>query len=500
MYKSLFLLAVVLIMFVNSIVLALPKDVEFTVNPLVERIIERLITKGILKDINFNTRPIDYKKIIKAINRANRERSSGQIHISKLDFKMLNWLKKELQHKALDLTLNGRTAKNEMIDSAKFGFDGSLSVNWRLNENLVLYEYLLVDRFRDRYPKAGKSAEFRLQKWKFDYTADFQEAYAKIEFRKLKLLLGRHSVFWSPARFGALGISDNSPSFNMIMLSTELTSEKWGSFYLYTLSSVLDKMWNNQNRRYLANRYLSAHRLDWLFRERVEIGITEIILYGGDIRLPEPGYLNPIIPYYGIQYNSRYNDNSLFLADFSIRPVNNLRIYGELLIDDFRYVLYSNDPNDVGLTLGLSLATDFDFSAEYTRVNRWTYTHLVTENQFLHYGSVIGHQIGPDGDILTVESSKFLNENTRLALRYQLKRKGEATPEDRYRGEEYKDMGFPSGIVERTDKFTFEASHYPIEGFWANLNLSTARIKNKSHISGLSCWEKWFDLKIGYKF
>lgn len=495
MYQRLIFSAIAF-MFVTSIVFASPKGVEFTVNPLTERVVERLIVRGVLQEINFNTRPLDRETLIEAIHKAKREIKSGRLHLSMLDLKLLELLEEELKYEPVSVTLNGRTARNEMIDEAKAGIDGVLSVDWRVNERLELYKLLLVDRFGDRYPKAGESASFRLQTWKLDYTADFQEAYAKLESKRLKVLVGRHSVFWSPAKFGALGISDNSPSFDMIMLATDFTSQRWGSFYGYALSSVLDKMWNNKHERYLANRYLSAHRLDWLLSGWAEIGLTEIILYGGDVRLPEPGYLNPIMPYYATQYNPKHDDNVLFLADISLRPADGFRIYGEILIDDFQYA-YSDDPNDMGFTLGFNLAKSFDLSAEYTRVSRWAYTHLATENQFLHYGSVIGHPIGPDGDVLTVETSKFLNKNLLLALRYRLKRKGEATPEDRYRGEDSAHIGFPSGMVERTDEFTFEAVYYPIKEFWARLSFSMARVKNESHEPGLSCWKNWFDLRIG---
>ena len=433
-----------------------PRGVEFSLDPLDAKVIDHLAALGLLKDVHINTRPIDIYELALSKGIAESELSR---RFSTLSRKI-----------GMDLILSGG---DRWVEG-----EGALTLMVADNTT-ILHGRLIVSR-DERYPKLGKTASSRVRRWKWDYTADFNEAYVKLYFKRLMLSVGRHGIYWSPARFGALCISDSSPPLDMLMIS--IYGERLSA---YAFTGVLDRMWNDQHGRYLARRFLSGHRLDWIVREGLEIGLTEVVLYGGDLRSIDPGYLNPLIPYYATQYNSNYDDNTLVGVDFSWLLSRGVMVYGELLIDDLQY--RGKGPNAWGGTVGMHLAGWSDLVVEYTRLSRWAYTHRITECQYIHYGSPIGHPLGPDGDLITLEWSKFLTPDLWAGIRVSHRRKGEATVEDRYEGEKVEK--FPSGVVERSIGAELQVIYRPLRGLWGEISVRG---------EGISKRDFRIDLKLGY--
>jgi len=448
-----------------SLSFSTPRGVEFSLDPLDAKVIDHLAALGMLRDIHINTRPIDICELALSKGITRSELSERFSPLSR--------------RTGMDLILSGddRWAEGE----------GGITLR-RVDNAFILHDRLIVSR-DERYPKLGKTASSRMRGWKWDYTADFNEAYAKIYLKRFILSVGRHGIYWSPARFGALCISDSSPPFDMFMISIY-----GGRLSAYAFSAVLDKMWNDQHGRYLARRFLSGHRLDWIVWDGLEIGLTEVVLYGGDLRSIDPGYLNPLIPYYATQYNSDYDDNTLVSADFSWVLSPGVMAYGELLIDDLQYK--GEGPNAWGGTLGMHLAGRTDLIVEYTRLSRWAYTHRITECQYIHYGSPIGYPLGPDGDLITIEWSKFLTPDLWAGIRVSHRRKGAATIEDRYKGERVK--GFPSGVVERDIDAELQVIYRPLRGLWGEISVRGESVRNKSHRPGISGRDFRVNLKLGY--
>jgi hypothetical protein len=453
---------------------ATPRGVEFCLDPLDAKVIDHLAALGFLTDVHVNTRPIDPYELALS----NRLKSTD---LSPSDASLLAKLSSLTRRVGLDVVLSAGDGWAEG--------EGGFTLR-QADDRLVLHDRISISR-EERYLKIGETASSRTKRWKWDYRADFVEAYAKIYFGRAMLYLGRHGIFWGPARFGALGISDNSPAFDMFMAS--LYGERLSA---YTFTAVLDEMWNDQRERYLARRFLAGHRLDWIVWDGLEIGLTEVILYGGDLRRLDPGYLNPLIPYYATQHNFDYDDNTLVSADFSWLLSSGVMAYGELMIDDLQYS--GEGPNAWGFTLGTHLAGWSDLIVEYTRLNRWAYTHRVTECQYLHYGSSIGYPFGPDGDQITAEWSKFLSSNLWAGIRLGYKRKGEASIEDRYEGGAAGQVPFPSGVVERRIGVGLEIIYRPLRGLWGRISFEGERIQNRSHRTGVSSRDMRLNLELGY--
>jgi hypothetical protein len=459
----------------------------------------RLETDGIIKGLFANSRPLGRDEVALLVANAKWNIITGKVKASPFDEELVDKLEAEfasdLRQKGLALRgyISGEGYYLDERNSSSISLWGAAS--FHPASNLTLYEEIDVAKDKDVIGKEGKTASKRTQIWKLNYTADFKRAYISFRWSGLETILGRQSLFWGPGHGGSLVISDNSPAFDMVLLNA-----KFDSLKAFAFSAVLDKMWSEHGdppRRYLANRYISGHRIDWLAHDRLELGLSEMVLYGGEARNMELYYINPLIPYYATQWNAGYDDNVMVCADFSLRPVDSYKIYGQLLVDDFSYS--GGDPNALGYLAGI-YSSDFlgllglEIRAEYTRINSYTYTHLETENQYTHYGWIIGHQLGPDADQLTLELCQILSVNTRVKLAYSYKREGSRTVADRFRGEDYGSLDFPSGDVEKRHKIGLGFLREPLSGLRIDLQCAGVIIRNGDDTD----WQAEISLDTGF--
>ena len=439
------------------IVITVPSvaDVSLTTGEWVNSTLWRLEAKGLIKPIFASSRPFEREEIAQIVAITKERIKDGDLKPNDLELALINKLEAEFDRDLRPSGLEARGLISGELDYADYRVAdewdlSSLSLwgaaSYHPSPMVTLYEEIDVRRGREIIKTASK----RMNPWKWDYTADFRRAYVSVNGERFVALLGRQSLFWGPGYDGSLTISGNSPAFDMMLLEA-----KFGPVKAITFSAVLDKMWSehgNPPYRYLANRYLSGHRIDWIVNDRIELGLSELVLYGGETRSMEWYYINPLLPYYASQWNSNQDDNVLVSADFAVRSVDKMKLYGQFLVDDFSYS--GDDPNALGYIAGVYLSDPLgiskaDFRVEYTRVDSHTYTHRITENQFVHYGWVMGHHLGPDSDQLLVELSRIESADMRINLTYIFGRKRSGIIADSSQIENNNPTSFPSGTLVR---------------------------------------------------
>ena len=461
----------------------------------VDSALEKLETDGVTGGFHRHTRPWTRWEAAEAIRRAADRISAGRVKPAQIHVHLLDKLTREFERELAILSEAETGHRLRMRGAAQLraprtdskispAYEGAFYYD--VGRRIALYKEFEVGKFSEKYPIETRSASRRLKSWHSGYTADFKRVYIRCPVSKFDVTIGRDQIYWGTGFRGAVGISDNSPPFDLIVLTGQLGRVKSTAF-----TAQLDQMWHDQDgpaRRYLANRYLAGHRLDWQVNDRVEVGISELIVYGGDARGVEWQYFNPILPYYASQYNSDTDDNVMFLLEGAVRPVDGARLYGELLIDDFQYS-ETNDPNAIawlagGECNGLLASKKLSVRGEYARVNRWAYTHLVQENQFTHFGSFIGHRIGTDADTFYLEGGYLINADATFALFYEFERQGEAGVEDRFRNEDTESIPFPSGVVERRDGAGFRLVYEPLRSWQLDIAYQHVITRNKGHHIG----------------
>jgi hypothetical protein len=297
--------------------------------------------------------------------------------------------------------------------------------------------------------RGGQATQFRTRVWNpgdllpsGGYVADFTRAFVRLPLAGVNITVGRRPYRWGPGRSGALTLSDASPALDGVSLRG-----RFGPVLGTAVFATLNRLWHDEgDTRYLARRYFSAHRVHWRVSDRLEIGVMDSVLYGGDVRQVEPYYLNPVLPFYASQFNATsegnaaaLDDNAMIGADARWTPSPGWSVYGELLIDDFAYDPDSDDPNALAWMVGCHRAGIWsrgEARAEYSRVGRYTYTHLRQENQYTHYGASLGHELGNDADAMAAEVAWWPSAESRVSLRVEQRRKGDSGVDDRFRGEQ----------------------------------------------------------------
>ncbi|MBN2564310.1 MAG: hypothetical protein JXB46_01225 [Candidatus Eisenbacteria bacterium] len=357
----------------------------------------------------------------------------------------------------------------------------------------------------------------RVRTWR-GIAVSSERAYVKLERPSFSVALGRRGEAWGRARWGRLMLSGSAPTFDQANVRYQvgaLRLEALHSFLEYSgpvatsarfrdqsgsrtrgaTGSDIDRLLDEGEQLYLA-----AHRIV-LAGARGSIGLSEAVVYSSV--MPDPAYINPLLPYYLSQHNERANDNVLWALDFDYRPHPGVEVWGEFLVDDLQYERTTGHPDKYGVTLGAAwygsaLDYDVELTGEYTNVRKWTYTHGVGEHAFAQDGLPIGFELGPDADRFTAELVAHPAMMWSVGLTYQHARKGTGTIYEPFEAGDSPEPAFPSGVVEETSRFSAELGYQSLERLSAGLGAAVESIRNAGNILGTS--DEDFEVWIGVKF
>ncbi len=330
----------------------------------------------------------------------------------------------------------------------------------------------------------------RARTWR-GIAATMDRAYVKLERPHFSVTLGRRGTAWGCSRRGRLLVSGSAPTFDGL----------WGDFAVGALSFHAlharleyeeigtEEEWDDGDHAFLA-----AHRIVFGY-PRGSVGVSEAVVYSGN--LPDPAYLNPVLPYYVSQHNERANDNVLWSLDFVHRLTAGLEIYGEFLVDDLQYERNTGHPDKYGITIGEAyyghaFGSDFAVTAEYSNVRKWTYTHSHVEHRYAQDGRPIGFDLGPDSDRVTLEVIWHPALRWSLGAGYTHSRQGEGTITEPFQeGEDYAPE-FPSGNVVTIRRATLELGYEDLEGFLASFGAAFEDVDTEGGSGGDGgAWEFW---------
>mgnify|MGYP006281357787 FL=1 len=284
---------------------------------------------------------------------------------------------------------------------------------------------------------------------------------------------GRLPQVWGPGRFTQLLISDNSPPLDMLKLNVSLFEDRL-NFTGFT--STIDSD---------SGTYLVAHRLDILPLENLRIGLSETILFKSEGL--DFAYMNPVVPWYPIQWNEREDDNAFIAIDATWQPFAGFEAYGELLIDDMQYQTQYDRPNKLGLTAGLSgylRSIGTGGVLEYSRVDRYVYSQRRKCNYYLHHGEIIGSGLGPDSDRITFSAGTSAAWPVLAEVTLDHTRSGEGTVQEGWPDSVTTGGKFPSGTVEHTTGARLHMGFYPTDFLEVHAAVSKDWVRNTNHVSG----------------
>ncbi len=317
---------------------------------------------------------------------------------------------------------------------------------------------------------------------------DVEQMFAGVKTGGFDGLFGRFSTFWGERRSPLL-----APGQALDGLSVGYRYGRLKLTYLITrldgLSPERDSVSEFENR-FLAGHRLDIHAADWL-----QIGLFETVIFGGPGRTVELTYLNPLLFFHAWQLNEGTDDNTILGGDVSLHPTNNVRLYSQVVVDDFQVdddKQSDQEPNQIAWLAGGYVADvlpDLDFRLEYSRVNNWTFNQPLERNRYLLNGKPLGAASGNDYDQLTLKGIWWPTATSQLFAEADLLRRGEGRIDADWSAPwldtdgDYSES-FPSGTVERTQRFTIGGKGLVWSHLYVDISGGIELIQNTGHVDG----------------
>ena len=261
-------------------------------------------------------------------------------------------------------------------------------------------------------------------------------------------------------------------------------------------------------------KYLSGHRIEGYFWNRLGIGLSEVVVYGNRFEL---SYLNPVTIYLINEANvhrgdsriSESGDNVIISADVKLRPADSLELYSEVMVDDGNPALnFRHWDTKFGILGGIYITDplglmDTDLHLEYAFLNQYVYTHENPVNIYKHFRSAIGHYIGNDADNLWCELRHRLTDKLEINLTYNLERHGEGHITKLHH--KIGDVGIEdtwkplSGITESVHQTTIGINYVSVGQYSFHAEFSNFWKKNVGNQSGVDKKVKEMRLRTLYR-
>ena len=318
-------------------------------------------------------------------------------------------------------------------------------------------------------------------------------AYLVWELPWFEVIFGKDRLRWGPGWRGNVILSAYGPSFDMIKLKARYERFTFTSVTGFLRTDLADSSWSYDGGVKLIPRKkrLAAHRLEISVSEKVDVGLSEMVVYGD--RSWEPDYVNPIMFYWSAEHHLGDQDNAMMALDVEVRPIRNLKLYGVWLLDDLMKSRLGTDwfGNKFAMSGGVLWLDPFgladtDVRLEYVRIDPWVYTHTFRINSYQHYGWALGHWLGPNADDVFVRIGHQFTGDLSASVFFEQERQGQNEADRDVGGEldEGHQSGdsdhkrFLDGILEKHTSFGFEAVYEPLRNLIVRAGVRRMRSEN----------------------
>mgnify|MGYP001312643058 CR=1 FL=1 len=310
------------------------------------------------------------------------------------------------------------------------------------------------------YPKLNiKTYQYKTGKILADYTR-MGKNLSGIGFQNnwvcLQISTGQQS--WGAGNDIELALSNNSSAFDYFLLASD-----YGKVRVRYVHGFLEKIQEN------INRYITARGFEWTNKKSLIIGFSETVIYSGENRPIDIGYLNPISSHIEIELNNRLNiigeknANAVWQLHFDWMLNKRTRFSANYLFDELVLDPKIEIGKEHGKAYSLRLGYTPLFSSNhllslYSRIvhiGTPTFRHAVGANNFVQNGRPLGWQKGSDGKDISIGLNYFNQKNIRFSFLTGFFETGDENILNRV-FDSYSDYlkgSFPSGEIYKTIYF-----------------------------------------------
>jgi len=275
-------------------------------------------------------------------------------------------------------------------------------------------------------------------------TLRLHKGYAKLTVFNVELEAGRDSLWWGPGYHGSLLMSNNAHPFDMIKLSNpEPVRLPWIFSYLghWQFNLIFSQLNDERAGSELANPFLYGFRLGLKPLQYVELGVSQLVLFGGpERRSLNLSEINQIIFGNTDRQGEKTESNQEVSADIAITLPNlkkyifvadGIKLYGEIGAEDNGY-----PPTSRAWLAGLAIFKPFGLEraairGEYATTVLGPYNSPASWYRHPAYpmryeGRVFGHHMGTEAEDFFIEWSQSF-EKIYYKLSFDLERSGYKT-------------------------------------------------------------------------
>lgn len=466
--------------------------------------IEELIARGYLRGLNVTERPWLRSEIIGLI-REDETRFGDRDR--KLAAKILEELQPPQKKRGMSagfiagMDLRGLSRENRhgyFIQRGRYfdrGFKSELGAafngGWWISRDSSwgVDTRMIYDTDGTNYPwYFGRPREART-------VVQFDHAYAALKLGNLDISLGRQRMAWGPSPRGSLLLDRGSPPLDMAGARFRFSpfTLSWFSARLGDYYDPVDMVNNRQ--------FLSGHRLTLNTGKGWEIGLSEIVLYGGPDRIFEIYYSIPVVLYYWEGFNHDIDDNVLWGLDFSYTSEGIGRSYLQFVADDIQYK--NNGPQKFALQAGSYLVPSkfpgWSGLVEFNMVDTYVYGQRKRRNAYLNWNRPLS-RLDSDQYEFFVGIYRELARDLKAGAEYILRAKGEFDARDNLPIPTPLDTKFPSGIVENLNDIRLTAAFNAENTVDISFSAGYQKIGNFRNIENSSLEQFYSTIDISYYF
>lgn len=325
--------------------------------------------------------------------------------------------------------------------------------------------------------------------WKNNLTGTIDQGIFSYRSSHVELLVGRDFLRWGSGSHDVLLLNDQSPPFDMARFRYRHKYFDFSYFFTGLDHNYASPADNPADVSASVKRYLAGHRLEVRPWRSLELGFSEVVVWGGPYRQLEAYYLNPLLPFYWEQLNAKQDDNPLWSFDFSYLASRQVMLYGELLIDDFQ-IDFVSEPQQIGGMVGVNLTEPLGLegsfvTGEWSRIQPTVFGQNRPYNRYLNRRVGMGSILGPDADRWYLRWRQHAASGWDVTLTGERVRKGETqitTPQNTavpYGGK------FPSGVVTTRSEVDLSLLYQPDAHLRVELSGGYRWTENVDHVTGV---------------
>lgn len=245
---------------------------------------------------------------------------------------------------------------------------------------------------------------------------DFNIKYVPSKY--ITLHAGRNRFFVGEG-YRSLILSDNAAPMYHLSFDAKFKQFQYSTTYAHLVDMNDSKPLDN----YVRNKFMTFHSISYTPNKWFNIQLYETVVFASRSNNPykfkyDVTYLNPIIFLRPVEYSQGSTDNELLGLNIKLKPIKNLTLYGQFVLDEFLLSYFVKRTGWWGNKYALQGGAKYNYIrskkqflalAELNYARPYTYSHADPLINYGHYNQALAHPAG--GNFIEVLSLVSYKQN-----------------------------------------------------------------------------------------